>query len=204
MNPNPLIKADILQNDPLILTIAAALSEQECQQLIARSERENAYDIATIQGRDGGETRLDIRHNWRWMVDDPQLAGWLFERLRPALPDQLNGWHLQGLNERLRFYRYDPGQTFRPHYDGGFERNVFESSQLTLLIYLNEAVQGGATRFYQDDPSLHASEDTLQYSIAPKTGRVLVFEHQQLHEGAPVESGRKYVLRTDVMYRWRG
>jgi hypothetical protein len=28
----------------------------------------------------------------------------------------------------------------------------------------------------------------------------LVFVHEQLHEGAAVESGRKYVLRTDVMY----
>jgi hypothetical protein len=28
----------------------------------------------------------------------------------------------------------------------------------------------------------------------------LVFVHQQLHEGASVGTGRKYVLRTDVMY----
>ena len=28
----------------------------------------------------------------------------------------------------------------------------------------------------------------------------LVFAHLQLHEGAPVLDGRKYVLRTDVMY----
>jgi len=28
----------------------------------------------------------------------------------------------------------------------------------------------------------------------------LVFIHRQLHEGAPVIQGRKYVLRTDVMY----
>ena len=31
-------------------------------------------------------------------------------------------------------------------------------------------------------------------------GQVLIFEHRQLHEGAPVLAGKKYVLRTDVMY----
>jgi hypothetical protein len=29
----------------------------------------------------------------------------------------------------------------------------------------------------------------------------LVFEHPVRHQGAPVTAGRKYVLRTDVMYR---
>ena len=38
--------------------------------------------------------------------------------------------------------------------------------------------------------------------IKPKQGQVLIFEHQQLHEGAPVLTGQKYVLRTDVMYRY--
>jgi hypothetical protein len=28
----------------------------------------------------------------------------------------------------------------------------------------------------------------------------LIFEHQLLHEGAAVTQGRKYVLRSDVMY----
>lgn len=29
----------------------------------------------------------------------------------------------------------------------------------------------------------------------------LVFDHLMLHEGAAVQSGRKYVLRTDIMFR---
>ena len=32
-------------------------------------------------------------------------------------------------------------------------------------------------------------------------GKALVFLHLLLHEGAPVTGGRKYALRTDVMYR---
>jgi hypothetical protein len=29
----------------------------------------------------------------------------------------------------------------------------------------------------------------------------LFFKHERWHEGAPVRSGRKYVLRTDVLYK---
>ena len=37
--------------------------------------------------------------------------------------------------------------------------------------------------------------------MTPERGKALVFYHRQLHEGMPVVRGRKYVLRTDVMYR---
>jgi hypothetical protein len=66
------------------------------------------------------------------------------------------------------------------------EKNAF-------LVYLNEACEGGETRFYREGrPCLE---------VHPACGQALVFVHEQLHEGAAVMSGRKYVLRTDVMYR---
>jgi hypothetical protein len=37
-------------------------------------------------------------------------------------------------------------------------------------------------------------------TIRPERGMALGFYHLQIHEGAPVIHGRKYVLRTDVMY----
>jgi prolyl 4-hydroxylase len=37
--------------------------------------------------------------------------------------------------------------------------------------------------------------------VRPELGKALVFYHPQLHEGMPVVKGRKYVLRTDVMFR---
>lgn len=40
-------------------------------------------------------------------------------------------------------------------------------------------------------------------TITPNQGQILVFENRQLHEGAPVISGQKYVLRTDVMYHYQ-
>jgi hypothetical protein len=35
----------------------------------------------------------------------------------------------------------------------------------------------------------------------PKSGSVLVFDHELLHEGALLKEGLKYAIRTDVMYR---
>jgi hypothetical protein len=49
-----------------------------------------------------------------------------------------------GLNERFRFYRYDPGQHFAPHMDGCYQRANGEESQFTFLVYLNDGFVGGA------------------------------------------------------------
>jgi hypothetical protein len=39
---------------------------------------------------------------------------------------------------------------------------------------------------------------------APRTGDVQLFEHECLHEGTMLEEGRKYVVRTDLMYTNKG
>jgi hypothetical protein len=109
------------------------------------------------------------------------------------------GHDATALNERFRFYRYDPGHTFRPHIDGHFARND-ERSQLTFMVYLNGECGGGETVIYIQDDGL-TLPDGAQIRVKPETGKALVFFHYLLHEGAPVKSGRKYVLRTDVMYR---
>ncbi|BAB77096.1 hypothetical protein ACN23B_28710 (plasmid) [Anabaena sp. FACHB-709] len=37
--------------------------------------------------------------------------------------------------------------------------------------------------------------------MVPVTGMALCFVHDVVHEGVAVVQGRKYVLRSDVMYR---
>ncbi len=95
--------------------------------------------------------------------------------------------------ERFRFYRYDAGQKFAPHFDGYFRRSDDERSHLTFMVYLNADFTGGETKFYDEDRAVHVT-------VNPECGMALGFMHLQLHEGAPVINGRKYVLRTDVMY----
>jgi hypothetical protein len=175
-----------------IFVIHEFLSPEECECFIEESEAQG-YEDAPITTARGPVLRKDIRNNNRVMVDDPDLAASLFQRAKPILPPRLGQWEILGFNERWRYYRYDPGQRFNRHYDGSFFRRHGEQSLLTFMIYLNAGFTGGATEFYHPN-------DQLKASVTPQQGMALVFIHEQLHEGTAVESGRKYVLRTDVMY----
>lgn len=177
--------------DPLIMTVDKVFSAQECQQLIDFSHQFN-YEVAPITvSRTASEVQLEYRNNQRIIYDDAIFAEKIFAKIKAYLPEFLFKWQIRGLNERFRFYLYENGQTFKPHYDGNYEVSYWHSSQLTLLIYLNEDFDGGETIFYSE---------SRPCSIKPKMGQILIFEHRQLHEGAPVLAGKKYVLRTDVMY----
>ena len=67
------------------------------------------------------------------------------------------------------------------------------------MIYLNDAMTGGDTRFFTDMEQAFLGHPYL--CVEPKEGMALVLVHTVWHEGAVVQSGRKYVLRTDVMYK---
>ena len=170
-------------------------SRAECEACIAQSEQAG-YEEATITTAAGFVMDKSVRDNARLIVDDHALAARLWQRAEPFLPARIRSWQALGFNGRFRFYRYDPGQMFAPHWDGCYRRDNGEESQLTFMIYLNEDFKGGETRFYRDD-------GTPRLEVCPECGMALVFVHDQLHEGAAVTLGRKYVLRTDVMYRQR-
>ena len=193
MNTNRLLPDPDLELDgrnPLVLTVDDVLSRDECAALISRIVAEGPT-AAPITTHRGFEMRPDIRNNTRVMFDDVALAGLLFERLRAAIPERLEGhWLVCGANERLRCYRYEAGQYFAPHFDGAFRRSRDEVSLLTLIVYLNECPGGGATNF-----------PGLERTVTPKPGRALLFNHHLLHEGAVVTQGLKYAVRSDVMYR---
>jgi hypothetical protein len=166
---------------------------EECEQWLEHSES-LGYGEAPLSTSAGPVINKGVRDNSRLMVDEPALATTLWDRARPFLPVISAQWKAVGFNERFRYYRYERGEKFAPHYDGYFDRDPNERSHLTFMIYLNEGFEGGETHFYDDFGA-------LRFSVRPEKGMALVFAHRQLHEGAAVLRGRKYVLRTDVMYR---
>jgi predicted 2-oxoglutarate/Fe(II)-dependent dioxygenase YbiX len=194
------MRKELLADDGDVFVVHDFLTPDECWHFVARSEAAGYGDAPINAGLAQQVVRKDVRNNDRVMIDDSDLARTLWERARPVVPDRLGRWAAVGLNERLRFYRYDPGQRFVWHRDGAFYRDNGEQSHLTFMVYLNGDFEGGATEFNLRRMGMIQLDDPL-LTVTPTAGKLLVFRHELLHQGAPVTTGRKYVLRTDVMYR---
>ena len=119
-----------------------------------------------------------------------------------ALDERLSA--LSGIDrqfgETMQGQRYAVGQEFKAHTDyfepGGedFERYTKVAGQRTwtFMIYLNEPVAGGATRF-----------KTIGKSIQPETGKLVAWNNRRpdgslnaatIHHGMKVREGTKYVI----------
>jgi len=226
------------ESDKFAFILDNVLSADECKKFIELSESKG-YEQVTINI--GGKQVLitEARNNDRCVLDNADIVDEIYQRIlratAEAYPDVhhslvnvpwINDVTLQkerkqykaaGLNEKMRFLRYDPGTYFAPHCDGSYTRSgepgVGEKSFVTMQLYLNEDFEGGATRFVSADAEEDSCEVSIDGSVAhcdadtadsvrvvPLTGSVLLFQHDCLHEGAPVRAGRKYAMRTDVMY----
>lgn len=173
-----------------IFTIDHFLSNEECDALIVKSEG-IGFEEAQVN-IDGGQKMMKmIRDNERVMFTDLVYAYQLWKRLKPYIRPVIGNSFATGLNEMLRFYKYSPGQRFKMHRDGSYVRNETEFSYYTFMVYLNDDYEGGQTKFESGE------------FVNPKKGTALIFEHSLRHEGARLTNGCKYVLRSDIMYKYR-
>lgn len=168
------------------LSCEGLLSPAECSELIALAEQ-SGFSPAALRLAAGARVDARIRDSDRAIASLPAWRD-LIERRALALGlPEIGGMAPHGLPAELRFYRYGPGQRFRMHKDGAWSEGGM-SSKITLLAYLNDGFEGGGTLFRGS-------------AAEPKAGMALLFGHGVWHEGAPVASGTKYVLRSDVLYR---
>mmetsp|Transcript_21003 Transcript_21003/g.34696 ORF Transcript_21003/g.34696 Transcript_21003/m.34696 type:complete len:302 (+) Transcript_21003:179-1084(+) len=175
--------------------IPRVFTHEECAALIERTEA-SGYAAATMSIAGGGSIlRTDIRDNDRCTLTDRDLAALLWTRIKQHLPEQIDERRATRLNEFLRFYRYERGQSFKKHMDDSYV-NGAECSLLTVLLYLNEGFQGGATRL-----CTYEEPDDRAVEVRPACGGVFLFEHKLLHSSTPCDAGLKYVMRSDAMYR---
>jgi hypothetical protein len=117
-------------------------------------------------------------------------------------------------------------RSFNVHEKDAMGRNTGHLLQFTaysMLLYLNDDFEGGHTTFFPLQPDhiedvarsrrgntslREVTADTPRVSVIPKQGDVLIFPHGRhsgchpdpLHEGSVILSGRKTIIRTDIIY----
>jgi len=162
-------------SEKVCLLIKNTINTTTCDELLCFAQS-NGFDKAL------DKYPSTYRNNQRLQLDSDDLAEKIFEACRKYFPENLEHhsvlYELDSLNSRLRFCEYQKDQWF--------------------LLYLNDATEfeGGNTNFYSDQYGIE-----LLASYSPKKGDLLVFSHDIWHSGENVESGSKYILRSDVIYK---
>ena len=187
------------------------LTLTECLQLLEEAKK-RGYEEALVNIGGGRQIlKPDLRKGDRCIINDAMTAEAFFHRIREHLPAAKglnNEKRLIGLSERMRFLAYNKGDYFKPHYDGSNSRpDGSASSWMTVMVYLDDGEKdfdGGRTLFLRESTGWGFLGDTLkiEHAIIPKSGRVLVFDHDMYHAGEDVAGGTKHCIRMDVMYAW--
>lgn len=186
------IKYKDVDIDGLAFTLDNVFTKEECNDIIKWSE---GFGYVQAALGHGNQVVSNVRKSDRCIIDSKEFANIIFERIERFLPTEFTGTSLIEINERLRFLRYDEGGFFAKHADGWYERpDRTAKSKITIQFYLNEGFIGGETTFFEK----HNQKSKIP--CKPKIGRILVFQHNLIHEGSKLIKGRKYTIRSDVMY----
>jgi prolyl 4-hydroxylase len=177
---------------PRIVVFGNLLSDEECDALIDEA-RPHMARSRTVATKTGGE-ELNV---------DRTSDGMFFQRAQTPLIERIEAriarlvrWPVQN-GEGLQILRYSPGTEYKPHYDYFDPGEPGTPSMLrrggqrvgTLVIYLGEPEQGGATVF-----------PDIALEVAPKRGNAVFFSYERphpntrtLHGGTPVLLGEKWI-----------
>lgn len=175
-----------------VLELEHFLSPEQCRELIQFASSKPLSTSTVGLSEDAGTYR---RSKILWVHDsDLALAGWISDETA-----RLSGYPKQH-QELLQVVQYDVNGEFKEHHDACEDVNssycsTFNSfsgqRQCTLLIYLNEDMEGGETEF-----------PMLNLKITPRVGKAIFFWNvhadenviaESLHRGNPVRSGMKWI-----------
>ena len=217
--PETVTRVDI-DSVPGAFQLLNVFSQEECERLIETTEALGYLPDAAVS------LPRNVRHNdnLTWVVDE-SIDQTIWQRCAHLVEDRGNyfeGREPVGINARFRFYRYSEGDYFNYHIDGAWPgsrvidhelvSNAYPDrfSEMTFLILLSEDFEGGETRFRvnADNPMLPArnNQPVKEVDIRTPAGSVLCFPHgthplHRLHGSAPIVSGVKYIIRTDLLFK---
>ena len=177
---------------PDLIEFEALLSDAECDALMQAAQPRLSRSL-TVDLQTGGHEIHPDRSSQGMFFDraETQLVAAIEARIAKLL-----GWPTTH-GENLQILRYPPGAQYLPHYDyfdpaqPGTTALLKRGGQrvATLIIYLHEPEEGGATVF-----------PDIDLAIAPKRGNAVFFSYAapdpdtlSLHGGEPVTAGEKWI-----------
>jgi len=179
------------------------LSRKECLKIIEETEATGFGHLGT------NKTGMAYRGNRRLQMDDTgeKLGAEIWRRIKKFIPEveelpDDGTFKFYGMNPRYRFAKYFAGEGFAIHIDKPtiYEHDII--SVYTVNIYLNDLSpeQGGQTRFYR---KLTGGKPIA--AVGGLAGSCAIFkqalvDYSPVHDGGKVESGLKYLMRTDIVY----
>ncbi|TFY59464.1 hypothetical protein EVJ58_g5757 [Rhodofomes roseus] len=207
ISPKRRLQPRAILEDQIIL-VDGFMAPEECKHYVQFIDSQS---LELTPPKKRGEA---VRVNYRLSVTSTEMAEQLYSLLSPHLPpfpypaslkrDGAEARVVHSFNSNIRMYKYTPGQHFGCHYDDSVrDPQTGAKSEWTLLVYLTgieDGVKGGETIFYTGQKGKRGTE----VITAPLTrGTALLHRHGHeclLHEGSPVISGTKYLLRSDLMF----
>ena len=172
----------VLSIDPPVVSVDAFLTDEQCDDLVRSAEGSGELKVSAVGGA-AEDAGANIRTSRTCTLNSPILTNHptkraILDAAERLLPD------LKGLGASKNAFKaptgtspfsyelpqvahYRGGEYFRTHEDAfppevsakkGYQRRA------TVLVYLNDVAEGGATRF-----------DKLGFEVAPKKGRCLLF-----------------------------
>ena len=178
-----IITAEVLNKAPLIVKFHNVLSSEECDALIEQAK--HRLQRSKLANKEVSVIRTSS--GMFFEENESPLIHQIEQRIAKLMHIPIE--HAEG----LQVLRYEPGEEFKPHFDYFNEDHPSsENNRIsTLVIYLNNVAEGGATTF-----------PALGLSNKPVKGSAVYFEYfynnpalneLTLHSGDPVIRGEKWV-----------
>lgn len=172
----------VLCIDPPILTVDDFLTHDECDALIDAAAGSGEMKVSAVGGSDDG---INIRTSKTCTLDSPALTNHPTKKAILAKAEALLP-QLAGLSASKAAFKpptsqspysfelpqvahYQGGEYFKTHEDAfpdDVARRKGYQRRATVLVYLNDVAEGGATRFDKLSPPL---------DVTPVKGRMLLF-----------------------------
>ncbi|PHJ25300.1 2og-fe oxygenase family protein [Cystoisospora suis] len=182
-----LVQVLTIHENPEVYLIPDLLTDEDCTHLLQLCEgrwepSKTSTGYASADPRQYASRKSPTRTSWSVPLALGETAG--VENVE-KLVAAFAGMPVEHL-EPLVIVKYEEGQYFKQHHDGGFRPR-------TVLLYLNDVEEGGETSF-----------DRLGFRVAPMKGAALMWNNSHpgstdidsrlLHAGLPPARGVKFAV----------